>query len=403
MSDVKYWLWLTQTAGISNAAAHKYLRHFGSVKKLYFAAAEDYRFVPEAREAEVKKLMNKRLETAEKIEADCRKLGIRIMSLYDADYPDRLRNIYDAPLVLYVKGELPVIDDSPCIAIVGTRKAHPYGQNCARRFAYDITRCGGVVVSGLAEGIDSAAIRAALEAGGPAIGVLGTGLDVVFPAWNTELQNAVAKSGALISEYPPGTKGSKSTFPQRNRIISGISVGVAVIEAPEKSGSLITAARASEQGRDVYAVPGNIDDPNFVGSNLLIRDGAALAISGWDIISCYRWQFPNRIQRRDSKKLAVLEAVKRITEPRQEKNNSTETKKSVDKQNNKEYIDLKETTQLSEGELALVRALSEGAKLTDELIELTGREASDVLADLTMLELEGYVRQNEENRFELCP
>ena len=403
MSDVKYWLWLTQNSGISNAAAHKYLRHFGSVKKLYFAAAEDYRLVPEAREAEVKRLMNKQLDKAEKIEAECRKLGIRIMSLYDADYPDRLRNIYDAPLVLYVKGELPTIDDSPCIAIVGTRKAHQYGQRCAQRFAYDITRCGGVVVSGLAEGIDSAAIRAALDAGGPVVGVLGTGIDVVFPAWNTELQNAVSKNGALISEYPPGTKGSKSTFPQRNRIISGISVGVAVIEAPEKSGSLITAARASEQGRDVYVVPGNIDDPNFVGSNMLIRDGAALAISGWDIISCYRWQFPERIQRRDSKKFAVMDAVKRLGDSQKEKNNRVETKKSVDKQNNKEYIDMNDSAQLSDGELMIVRALTDGAKGTDELIELTGREASDVLADLTMLELEGYVRLNEETRFELCP
>lgn len=403
MSDVKYWLWLTQTGGLSSIAAHKYLRHFGSVKKLYFASAEDYRLVPEARETEVKKLMNKRLDAAEKIETDCRRLGIRIMSLYDADYPDRLRNIYDAPLVLYVKGDLPRIDDSPCIAIVGTRKSHPYGQRCAQRFGYDICRCGGVVISGLAEGIDSAAIRAALEAGGPVVGVLGTGLDVVYPSWNGELQAAVTKNGALVSEYPPGTKGSKITFPQRNRIISGLSVGVVVIEAPEKSGSLITASRASEQGRDVYVVPGNIDDPNFIGSNLLIRDGAALAMSAWDIISCYRWQFPERIQRRDSKKLAVLEAVKRFAEPREEKNNGPEAKKSVDKKNFKEYIDMKDGAQLSAGELALVRALADGAKLTDELIELTGMDTPDALASLTMLELEGYVRLNEEQRFELCP
>ena len=403
MSDVKYWLWLTQTGGLSSIAAHKYLRHFGSVKKLYFASAEDYRLVPEARESEVKKLMNKRLDTAEKIETDCRRLGIRIMTLYDADYPDRLRNIYDAPMVLYVKGELPPVDDSPCIAIVGTRKSHAYGQRCAQRFGYDICRCGGVVISGLAEGIDSAAIRAALEAGGPVIGVLGTGIDVVYPAWNAELQNAVAKNGALVSEYPPGTKGSRISFPQRNRIISGLSVGVVVIEAPEKSGSLITAARASEQGRDVYVVPGNIDDPNFVGSNMLIRDGAALAMNAWDIISCYRWQFPERIQRRDSKKLAVLEAVKRFAEPQKGKNYEAETKKSVDKQNFREYIDMKDGAQLSVEELALLRALSDGAKQTDELIELTGMEASDALASLTMLELEGYVRLNEEQRFELCP
>ncbi|MDD6188056.1 MAG: DNA-processing protein DprA [Clostridiales bacterium] len=402
MSDVKYWLWLTQTGGLSNIAAHKYLSHFGSVKKLYYASAEDYRLVPEARETEVKRLMNKRLDTAEKIETACRKLGVRIMTLYDADYPDRLRNIYDAPLVLYVKGELPRIDESPCIAIVGTRKAGPYGRRCAGKFGYDIARCGGVVISGLAEGIDSTAIQAAMEAGEPVVGVLGTGIDVVFPAWNTELQNAVMKNGALVSEYPPGTKGSRISFPQRNRIISGLSVGVVVIEAPEKSGSLITAARASEQGKDVYVVPGNIDDPNFVGSNLLIRDGAALAMNAWDVISCYRWQFPERIQRRDSKKRAVLEAVKRISETQKEKVNETETKKFVDKQNFKEYIDVN-GAQLSGEELALVRALADGAKQTDELIEFTGMEASDVLSALTMLELEGYVRLNEEQRFELCP
>lgn len=324
------------------------------------------------------------------------------MPLYDADYPDRLRNIYDAPLVLYVKGELPPVDDSPCIAVVGTRKAHPYGQRCARKFGGDLARCGGVVVSGLAEGIDSAAISAALEAGGQVIGVLGTGVDVVFPAWNGELQDAVAKRGALISEYPPGTRGSRINFPQRNRIISGLSVGVVVIEAPEKSGALITANRASEQGRDVYVVPGNIDDPGFVGSNLLIRDGAILATNAWDIIAGYRWQFPDRIQRRDSRMQAVIEAVKGIAEPGKGKISAADAKKSVDKPKHKEYIDMKADEQLSPGELAILRALSDGAKQTEELIEITGAEASDMLSDLTMLELEGYVRLNEEQYFELC-
>lgn len=401
MADVKYWLWLTQTAGLSGAAANKYLEHFGSVKKLYFASAEEYRFVPEAREAEVKKLMNKRLDAAEKIETACRRLGIRILTLYDADYPDRLRNIYDAPLVLYVKGELPAIDDSPCIAVVGTRKSRPYGQHCARRFGGDICRSGGVVISGLAEGVDSAAIRAAIEAGGSVIGVLGTGIDMAYPAWNLELQETVAQNGALISEYPPGTKGNRANFPRRNRIISGLSVGVVVIEAPEKSGALITAARASEQGRDVYVVPGNIDDPNFVGSNLLIRDGAALVMNAWDVISCYRWQFPERIQRRENKKLAVLEAVKRLTEPKKEIKPELENKKSVDKPKIREYIDMKDKAQLSESELALVCALMDGAKQRDELIELSGMAAADALSALTMLELEGYVKLNEEQRFEL--
>ena len=277
MADVRYWLWLSRLRKLSPVAAHKYLDHFGSVKQLYYASAEDYRRMPGAQEAEIKLLSDKRLDEADDIAESCEKLGVRILSLRDSAYPDRLRNIYDAPLVLYVKGSLPDIDSLPCMAIVGTRRASAYGRRCARRFAAEMTRSGGVIVSGLAEGIDSEAMRAAIEAGGPVIGVLGTGVDVVFPAWNTELQNAACEHGALISEYPPGTRGNKISFPQRNRIISGISLGVVVIEAPERSGSLITAARASEQGRDVYVVPGNIDDPGFVGSNRLIRDGAALA------------------------------------------------------------------------------------------------------------------------------
>jgi len=400
MSDVKYWLWATGRKKLGAAAIHKYLRYFGSVKKLYFASEADYRLVPEAKDYEVKRLLDKRLEDAEKIEADCRRLGIRILSYYDSEYPDRLRNIYDAPLVLYVKGSLPRVDDEPCIAVVGTRKASPYGRHCARELAAEMAACGGVIVSGLAEGVDSEAIRAAMEAGGTVIGVLGTGIDVVYPAWNGELQDAAAKYGALVSEYPPGTRGSKITFPQRNRIISGLSVGVVVVEAPRDSGSLITASRAAEQGRDVYVVPGNIDHPGFVGSNMLIRDGAALITGGWEVLSVYRWQFPHKIQQRSRKKPAVLELVRRMTDGDSGKNAQTSAKKLVDKENSKEYIDLKEPAQLSEDELAILRVLSEGALQTDEIIQATGMEASDVLTALTMLELGGYVRAGEGQRFE---
>lgn len=400
MSDVKYWLWATGQRKLSPGAIHKYLRHFGSVKKLYFASEADYRLVPEAKEHEVKRLLDKGLGDAEKIEADCRRLGIRILTFYDSEYPDRLRNIYDAPLVLYIKGNMPRVDDEACIAVVGTRKASPYGRQCARSFAAELAGCGGVVVSGLAEGVDSEAIQAAMEAGGTVIGVLGTGPDVVYPAWNRELQTAVAQRGVLISEYPPGTRGSKLTFPQRNRIISGLSVGVVVIEAPHNSGSLITAARAAEQGRDVYVVPGNIDHPGFVGSNMLIRDGAALVVRGWDILSCYRWQFPQKIQLKERRKPAVLELVKRMTEGTSGKNAQAGGKKSVDKEKGKEYIDLKEVGQLSEDELSILRVLSGGALQTDEIIQTTGLDASDALTALTMLELGGYIRAGDGQRFE---
>ncbi len=391
MSEVKYWLWLSQLKKLGNLSAGKYVRQFGSVKKLYFAAKEEISLTPGATDAEVAALMNKDLSAAENIEAKCAQLGVEVLSIQDAAYPERLRNIYDAPLVIYVRGKLPSVDDEPCLAIVGTRRASPYGIGCAERIARDMTRCGATVVSGLAEGIDSAAVKAALREGGTPIGVLGTGIDVVFPAWNTELQSEVAKRGALISEYPPGTRGSRGSFPARNRIISGLSLGVVVVEAPEKSGSLITAARAVEQGRDVFVVPGNIDAPGFVGSNALIKDGAALITSGWDALSSYRWRFPEKLEKREKKNRSPIAAVLRAAELVSGRADRQSGKKAVDKQKSMEYIDLKEELALSPEQAAVLSAVAAGASETDELIERTKLPAQEVLSAITFLELEGLV------------
>jgi DNA processing protein len=391
MSEVKYWLWLTQLKKMGNLSAGKYVRHFGSVKKLYFAAKEEISLTPGATDAEIAALMNKDLAAAENIEAKCAQLGVEVLSVQDAAYPERLRNIYDAPLVIYVRGKLPAVDDEPCLAVVGTRRASPYGIKCAERISADMTRCGATVVSGLAEGIDSAAVKSALKAGGTPIGVLGTGIDVVFPAWNAELQSEVAKRGALVSEYPPGTRGSRSSFPARNRIISGLSVGVVVIEAPEKSGSLITAARAVEQGRDVFVVPGNIDAPGFAGSNSLIKDGAALITSGWEAVSFYRWRFPEKLENREKKNRSPLDAVRRAQELISGRAARQGEKKEVDKQKSMEYIDLKEELSLSPEQTAVLKAVAGGASSADEAIERTGLPAQEVLSAITLLELEGLV------------
>ena len=194
--------------------------------------------------------------------------------MQDADYPVRLRNIFEPPSLLYVKGQLPVIDEEVAVAMVGTRKASPYGVEAAEKIAYGLSRQGAVVISGAAAGVDSASHRGALRAGGKTIAVLGNGLDVVYPAENEWLYRDIAASGALISEYPPGTAAESWHFPVRNRIISGLSLATVVVEAPEKSGALITANTALEQGRDVFAVPGPIDAPMSRGCNRLIADGA---------------------------------------------------------------------------------------------------------------------------------
>jgi DNA processing protein len=211
------------------------------------------------------------------------KTGCKLIAFGDSDYPALLTEIPDPPLVLYVRGQAESLN-STAIAIVGTRRASRYGRETARRIAGELAALGIVVVSGLALGIDGEAHRGALEAGGRTVAVLGTGVNEIYPSEHAGLSKEVEASGALVSEFPLGTKPRKENFPRRNRIISGLSRGVLVVEAPVRSGALITARTATEQGREVFAVPGRTDNPNAAGSHHLIRDGAKLTSGARDIL-----------------------------------------------------------------------------------------------------------------------
>jgi len=209
--------------------------------------------------------------------------GIRIVTLVDADYPNLLREIDDPPLVLYVRGKLP-IDPARSIAIVGTRRGSRYGKLVAARFASQLALKGLTIISGLAAGIDTAAHQGALDVGGLTVAVMGCGLDYPYPKRNQPLLEKIAIEGTAISEYPLGTRPAKWTFPQRNRILAGLSRGVIVVQAPERSGALITARLALEQGREVFAVPGNITSLISAGTNRLIKDGAKLVETVDDVL-----------------------------------------------------------------------------------------------------------------------
>ncbi len=214
--------------------------------------------------------------------------GVRLVTLVDSDYPVLLREIDDPPLVLYVRGRLPV-DTSSTIAIVGTRRGTQYGKMVAAKLASQLALRGIGIVSGLAAGIDAAAHQGTLDVGGHTIAVLGCGVDVPYPKRNQPLYERIVINGTVISEYPLGTRPAKWTFPQRNRILSGLSRGVVVVQAPERSGSLITARLALEQGREVFAVPGNISTMTSAGTNRLIQQGAKLVESAEDILE----EFPD--------------------------------------------------------------------------------------------------------------
>ena len=283
---IRDWVELNMTPGIGPRAAAKLLERFGSAEAVYSATRtelEQLRLVPEA----VDSIIARDLQTRADVEISAvRKLGGDILLLDDGVYPSALREIYDPPIVLYVKGAWSECLDSPCVGVVGSRKCSTYGQNSALMLSRDLAQRGVTVVSGFARGIDAAAHRGALEAGGRTVAVLGTGIDQVYPRDHKKLATEVLDGGgALVSQFPLGTPPVSENFPYRNRIISGLSLGVVVVEASEYSGSLITARLAMEQNREVFAVPGNITSRNSFGTNYLIKGAGAKLVQQWQDIA----------------------------------------------------------------------------------------------------------------------
>ena len=384
---LKYWLWLTELAGLTNQTRLALLRHFPSPEDVYYADPEEVLLTEGITRRQAEFLKNKDLSAADRILAECQRLNIRILTLQDAAYPGRLQNIYDPPCLLYVQGRLPVFDEEVAVAVVGTRDCTPYGIMCAEKLGYGLTRGGAVVVTGLARGIDSAATRGALRAGGVTVAVVGNGLDVQYPPESRYLYEDVAAAGAILSEYPPGTEPFGWHFPVRNRILSGLSVATLVVEAPARSGALITAETALEQGRDVFAVPGPIDAPISVGCNRLIRDGGGLAAEAWDILREYEARFPDKLRREGARhQPAVLGYQAR------QKTEAKPVPPSVSLSHN----DLS----LTDDQIALLKAIpAEEPMLVDDLIELTDIPTRRVLSALTVLEIEHLVTQHSGKRY----
>ena len=387
MSALKYWLWLTELRGLTNQTRLALLRHFDTPEDVFYADAGEILLTEGITREQAALLEDHSLSAADKILADCQRLNIHILTLQDAGYPARLKNIYDPPSLLYMKGRLPAFDEELTVAVVGTRDCTPYGITCAEKLGYGLTRGGAVVVSGLAKGIDAAATRGALRAGGVTVAVVGNGLDVRYPYESRFLYEDVAAVGVLLSEYPPGAEPAKSHFPARNRILSGLSAATLVVEAPERSGALITANTALEQGRDVFAVPGPIDAPASVGCNRLIRDGAGLVTEAWDILESYTERFPDKLRQDRARK--VPQALGYQARQRTEA-------KPVPPSLSLSRNDLS----LTDDQIALLQALgTEEPELVDDLIERTGIPTRRVLSALTVLEIENLVRQHSGKRY----
>jgi len=348
--ELKYWVAFSGIPGVGRVRIAQLKEHFGSLQDAWRAPEGKLKQAGlDSRSIDALVTIRPRISVDAEMER-LKRQKVRALICEDPSYPARLKEIYDYPPVLYVKGRL-LPEDEPCLAIVGTRRPTVYGRQVTEEMVTDLARSGITVISGLARGIDSVAHRAALDAGGRTVAVFGSGLDIVYPGENAKLAQAIVEHGALVSEHPLGVKPRAENFPMRNRIMSGLSLGVLVVEAGERSGALITAQQAVEQNREVFAIPGSILSPASQGTNRLIQEGAKLVRDYTDILQ----------------ELNLTIVV--------------------------QQAEIKEFSPANEAESAVLKQLSAEPNHIDEICRRSGLTMPEVSSTLAMLELKGIARQ----------
>ncbi|MFR5876391.1 MAG: DNA-processing protein DprA [Eubacterium sp.] len=393
-----YWIWLQKCLG-EGAYFKKIIEDFGSVEALYNSNILERRISPALVQRQVDALEKFTLSDVEIIIDVCKQNNWKIITYDDSSYPQRLRDIPNPPAVLYVDGTLPDIDNTVAIGIVGTRKASSYALKAAYIMSKGISLCGAAAISGGALGVDSAAHKGALSVRAKTVAVLGNGLGADYLRGNQALRDEIRQNGALVTEYPPFTPASRRTFPMRNRIISGLSLGVLVVEAGVKSGSLITAKYANEQGRDIYAIPASIFDYDFYGTNKLIDDGASVATSPSILIERYAESYA-------SVDMSRMKTVRELLEEISDKSANIKKEKQITFDN---IIKDREKTaerqsaalELKDDEKAVYDTLGEAFIGIDLIIDKSSLESKKVLAALTMLEIKGLVQSTSGKRYKL--
>jgi len=368
LSELKYWLWLTLKKELSIRKITVLLDHFGTPEKVFYATAEILASVPGLTKVERKAAEDKNLQRVYRVIEVCKKKNIKILAFDSPYYPKLLASIYDPPYVLYARCRERIdLNTHATLAVVGTRRASSYGKTTATSLASALAESGMTVVSGMASGIDACAAEGALSAGGKTVAVLGCGVDICYPPSNKKLMQKIIDSGLVLSEYPPGTPPFPGNFPKRNRIISGLSLGTVVVEAPVRSGALITARNAGEQNREVFVVPADITRAKSRGSNGLLQEGAKPVLDFKDILC----EFEDRY----SEELKQNRPILQIVEPAPAKGQPMPV-----------------TIPLDDAERKVMSLLSDEPKHIDQLAH-QGLSLAEVNATLTLLEMKGLVRQ----------
>jgi len=348
--ELEYWVGFSRISGIGKVRISQLRDYFGNLKDAWNAPAGELKHAGlDSRSVNAIAALRARISLDEEMEK-LERYKVKVFTCEDPSYPARLKEIYDYPPVLYVRGNL-MPKDGPYLAVVGTRKPTVYGRQVTEEVVADLVQSNITIVSGLARGIDSIAHRTALDNRGETIAVLASGLDIVYPADNVKLAQAIMEHGALISEYPLGVKPKAENFPRRNRIMSGLSLGVLVIEAGERSGALITAHQALEQNRDVFAIPGSVLSPNSRGTNHLIQEGAKLVCNYNDIL--------------EELNLTAMA----------------------------QQLEIKEFLPANEKESQVLNQLTSEPNHIDEICRRSGLTMPEVSSTLAMLELKGLAKQ----------
>lgn len=430
MKDSLFWIWLSLACTPGSETFVTFARKNYSPYEIYSMTPTELESVFGKRNADIRRLSDKNLDDAKRINDYCFLRNVGLVSWDDEEYPIRLKQIENPPPLLYYTGRLPSSRDELFVSVVGTRTMSEYGRKTAFEISYDLSLAGAVVVSGMALGIDGVASSGALCAGGETVVVLGCGIDRTYPSIHGILRRQIEKSGAVITEFPPGTPPNGRNFPIRNRIISGLSNAVLVIEGDMGSGALITARRAIQQGRDIYALPGNVGESNSEGPNYLIKTGAQAATCADDILKNYAYMYPGKI---DLSKLLSpirpdtderLEALGVYRELEFSANNqrqiSSEPKKTLkklfEKKSKKEKISITEAPVPSintNSESEIAKNISREAALiyravadltspdVDSICNHLNLDSSVVMTGLTMLEIGRFIRSIPGGRYSL--
>lgn len=385
MKDKLYWVWAQNALGISSSVkSDEIVSYFGNAESLYFAGEYEWRLSGIFTPGQINKLKSTTLDAAKKIVSDCQRYRIKIITPDDADYPSMLFKLPNLPLVLYVRGDLDCLKNKIAVAMVGAREASDIGVRIARSLSASLSRSGAVVISGAAKGIDSAAHTGALNVGAKTVAVLGCGFGTDYLPENEPLRREIAHHGALVTEYPPRTPAFGHNFPFRNRIISGLSYGTIVIEANERSGSLRTVNHAIEQGRDIFAVPGDITSSMNMGTNKLLRDGAKPVFNAMDVLEEYAERYPDMLD------INKIESIL-TTEPETVRTEKRKKEEKAEKQAAKNFVKSSTPNNISEKARMIFDAFSEETMQAEELILRTKLSTVDFLSAMTELEILGYI------------